>query len=213
MEMARDEVRVMTVHGAKGLEAPIVILADTVTPPQAASIHQSCLLMPQKGRRPPPHPWCHRQGERRRADGGGAQLALGEARDEYRRLLYVAMTRAIERLIVCGVDGQKKQPEGCWYDLTRHALETHCIGETAEMAKARFCASASLRGATGEARQGAGAGACAAAAVADAKDYGGAGSAPVRPSAFCRRPRSAGPASASARRGGAPSCAATFCTG
>ena len=33
MEMARDEVRVMTVHGAKGLEAPIVILADTTTPP------------------------------------------------------------------------------------------------------------------------------------------------------------------------------------
>ena len=33
MEIARDEVRVMTVHGAKGLEAPIVILADTTTPP------------------------------------------------------------------------------------------------------------------------------------------------------------------------------------
>ena len=31
MEIARDEVRVMTVHGAKGLEAPIVILADTTT--------------------------------------------------------------------------------------------------------------------------------------------------------------------------------------
>ena len=31
MEIARDEVRVMTVHGAKGLEAPIVILADTMT--------------------------------------------------------------------------------------------------------------------------------------------------------------------------------------
>ncbi len=33
MEIARDEVRVMTVHGAKGLEAPLVILADTMTPP------------------------------------------------------------------------------------------------------------------------------------------------------------------------------------
>src|SRR5947207_1443162 len=33
MEIARDEVRVMTVHGAKGLEAPVVVLADTTTPP------------------------------------------------------------------------------------------------------------------------------------------------------------------------------------
>ena len=33
MEIERDEVRVMTVHGAKGLEAPVVILADTTTPP------------------------------------------------------------------------------------------------------------------------------------------------------------------------------------
>ena len=33
MEIARDEVRVMTVHGAKGLEAKTVILADTTTPP------------------------------------------------------------------------------------------------------------------------------------------------------------------------------------
>ena len=33
MEISRDEVRVMTVHGAKGLEAPVVILADTTTPP------------------------------------------------------------------------------------------------------------------------------------------------------------------------------------
>ena len=35
MELARDEVRVMTVHGAKGLEAQIVVLADTTTPRRA----------------------------------------------------------------------------------------------------------------------------------------------------------------------------------
>src|SRR6202000_992525 len=33
MEISRDEVRVMTVHGAKGLEAPVVIMADTTTSP------------------------------------------------------------------------------------------------------------------------------------------------------------------------------------
>ena len=63
---------------------------------------------------------------------GARETALNEARDEYRRLLYVAMTRAIERLIVCGVDGINKRPEGCWYDLACGALEEHCVLEQAD---------------------------------------------------------------------------------
>ncbi len=50
MEINRDEVRVMTVHGAKGLEAPIVILADTTTPPAGPQQHQPRLLpVPRQG--------------------------------------------------------------------------------------------------------------------------------------------------------------------
>ena len=37
MEILRDEVRVMTVHGAKGLEAPVVFLVDTTTSPRIPS--------------------------------------------------------------------------------------------------------------------------------------------------------------------------------
>ncbi len=44
MEIARDEVRVMTVHGAKGLEAPFVILADTTTAPAGPAQRQPRLL-------------------------------------------------------------------------------------------------------------------------------------------------------------------------
>jgi len=58
--------------------------------------------------------------------------ALAAAGDEYRRLLYVAMTRAIERLVVCGVDNGKKLPEGCWYRLVRGALEQQCKLELAD---------------------------------------------------------------------------------
>src|SRR4029077_7142509 len=41
MDQKRDEVRIMTVHGAKGLQAPIVFLPDTCMRPrpQGASIH------------------------------------------------------------------------------------------------------------------------------------------------------------------------------
>jgi len=60
------------------------------------------------------------------------ETALGEARDEYRRLLYVAMTRAIERLVVCGVEGKIKPPEGCWYELVAGALKEHCVTELAD---------------------------------------------------------------------------------
>ena len=49
--------------------------------------------------------------------------ALAEAEHEYRRLLYVAMTRAAERLIVCGAEGERGRPKGCWYDLIREALQ------------------------------------------------------------------------------------------
>jgi ATP-dependent helicase/nuclease subunit A len=42
------------------------------------------------------------------------------------------MTRAIERLIVCGVDGAIKRPDGCWYDLARGALERQCIAEPSD---------------------------------------------------------------------------------
>ena len=99
MEIARDEVRVMTVHGAKGLEAPIVILADTMTPP--AGPRPPRLLQLADGAMI----WAGRKADDvdQVATARGARIA--EAEDEYRRLLYVAMTRAADRLIICGAEG------------------------------------------------------------------------------------------------------------
>jgi ATP-dependent helicase/nuclease subunit A len=134
MEMARDEVRVMTVHGAKGLEAPIVILADTTTPPQG--FHPPKLLSLPADKAAPDTParliWATAKANDIGPMGAARETALGEARDEYRRLLYVAMTRAIERLIVCGVEGKNKPPEGCWYELVVGALKEHCATEQAD---------------------------------------------------------------------------------
>jgi ATP-dependent helicase/nuclease subunit A len=44
--------------------------------------------------------------------------------NEYRRLLYVAMTRAADRLVVCGAVGKQAAPGGCWYQLVEQGLET-----------------------------------------------------------------------------------------
>jgi ATP-dependent helicase/nuclease subunit A len=123
MEIARDEVRVMTVHGAKGLEAPIVILADTMTPP-AGPRHPRLLTIAGTGTI-----WAARKADDAPPVAAARQDALAEAEHEYRRLLYVAMTRAADRLIVCGAEGERKRPAGCWYDLIRAPLEPFLVQE------------------------------------------------------------------------------------
>jgi ATP-dependent helicase/nuclease subunit A len=125
MEIARDEVRVMTVHGAKGLEAPIVVLADTTTPPAG---HYPPRLLTLTAVGTPPDTVGHLVWSARKEDdidvtAAARQAAVEAAEDEYRRLLYVAMTRAADRLVICGAAGAMKRPEGCWYDLVFAALQ------------------------------------------------------------------------------------------
>ena len=123
MEIARDEVRVMTVHGAKGLEAPIVILADTMTPP--AGPRPPRLLELGDGAMV----WAGRKDDDAPAVAIARQAALAEAENEYRRLLYVAMTRAADLLIICGADGERQRPPGCWYNLVREPLQPFLVAE------------------------------------------------------------------------------------
>jgi ATP-dependent helicase/nuclease subunit A len=125
MEIERDEVRVMTVHGAKGLEAPVVILADTTTPPAGPPGPAGLLAVPQARAAPGTPPcivWPGRKETDVAAVATARALARQEAEDEHRRLLYVAMTRAAERLIVCGWQGDRRRPGGCWYDLVTDGL-------------------------------------------------------------------------------------------
>jgi ATP-dependent helicase/nuclease subunit A len=127
MEIARDEVRVMTVHGAKGLEAPVVILADTMTPPTGPRPPR---LLMVAGRGSLEHlVWAGQKDDDVDLVAAARADALAEAEHEYRRLLYVAMTRAAERLIVCGAEGKIKRPKGCWYDLIRDALAPGLVEE------------------------------------------------------------------------------------
>jgi ATP-dependent helicase/nuclease subunit A len=137
MELARDEVRVMTVHGAKGLEAPIVILADTTTPPEGPIQHQPRLLSLPAERAAPGTPdrlvWMPNKKDDTAPIAAAREIARRAAEDEYRRLLYVAMTRAADRLVICGSDGRNKRPDGCWYNLMSAAIEPHCSDEPADV--------------------------------------------------------------------------------
>tara|TARA_R110000868_G_scaffold79102_1_gene225108 strand:- start:59280 stop:62744 length:3465 start_codon:yes stop_codon:yes gene_type:complete len=115
-QSGRDEVRIMTVHGAKGLQAPIVFLPDTMQVPT-----QSPNLFWQEDRDLMywlPRVALETEVVSRLRDG------ISIKRDqEYNRLLYVALTRAEDRLYICGWQGKRKAPDHCWYNLCQQAME------------------------------------------------------------------------------------------
>ncbi len=118
MEHGRNEVRVMTVHGAKGLEADIVILPDTTSLPEPPSrkghllYDADAVLFPLSDAEAPQ---IVKQAQAR---------AKEESLREHRRLLYVALTRARDRLYVCGFENKKGVKDGSWYQLARAAAES-----------------------------------------------------------------------------------------
>ncbi|MDX5592121.1 double-strand break repair helicase AddA [Pseudovibrio sp. SPO723] len=121
---AKGMVRIMTVHGSKGLEAPFVILADNCSAPVSAH-HDPVMLekarqnddkaanalvwLPTSALRTP---W-HKEALQAMRDG---------QEEEYRRLLYVAMTRAKDRLVVCGWSPKRGPHANCWYSIIDRCL-------------------------------------------------------------------------------------------
>jgi ATP-dependent helicase/nuclease subunit A len=117
-------VRVMTVHGAKGLEAPIVILADAASKPQGNQTNRPVYLLSEF-----PGPLLvHASGKKShvpqsRTVRDAVEANLGK---EYWRKLYVAMTRAEDELYITGAltPGRtiESQMEGTWYQAIDRAL-------------------------------------------------------------------------------------------
>jgi ATP-dependent helicase/nuclease subunit A len=111
------EVAIMTVHGAKGLQAPIVFLADT-TDFKAAGPQGPLILWQDRGL-PLAAPL--------RAKEDAACRAVREAQkqraeEEHRRLLYVGLTRAADRLYIASWQGRNAPAETCWHSLIEAAL-------------------------------------------------------------------------------------------
>ena len=127
MDEGQDQVRVMTVHGAKGLEAPIVILPDTAPRSDSAKPPQ---VLPLGGGRAV---WRTRSDEAPAAIAAAEATRAGLVRAENRRLLYVALTRAKSWLIVAGAGDPKAPGEG-WHALVSEAMTTlECTRERREV--------------------------------------------------------------------------------
>jgi len=107
-EAAGGLVRIMTVHGAKGLEAPLVILPDTTAAPRS----RSGLIFPAASL---PFFLASKVGAGRFARDACA-VAERFNQEEENRLLYVALTRAQDQLLVCGTEPSRGAlDERCWY--------------------------------------------------------------------------------------------------
>ncbi len=121
MESAGNAVRVMTVHAAKGLEAPLVILPDTAKGsgrPRGSGLmfatKDNAFFWSPLAREDPP------------VCASIRDAAAEREAEEHKRLLYVAMTRAQDRLVVCGAQmgkGEGIMAEDSWYAYCRAAFE------------------------------------------------------------------------------------------
>ncbi len=123
MDVSRGEVRVMTAHGAKGLEAPIVFLPEMTLTRGARS---GALLKTQEGG----FLWAPRAGDDCTASEAARTARQAAEEDERYRLFYVALTRARDRLILCGrvAHNAKLENIGGWYGAATAALDQ--LGES-----------------------------------------------------------------------------------
>ena len=120
-----NAVRVMTVHGAKGLEAPFVLLADATHDPAKVGGTSSIIEfpIPDVGTVPMVRP-------RKEECAPVFRVLIDEARaadvEEHWRLAYVGLTRAAERLVIAGVKPKKDVPEVSWHSVSGRAM--HGLG-------------------------------------------------------------------------------------
>lgn len=121
-ENSINQVRIMTVHASKGLEAPIVFLPDTESVPSKGKIDRLQWIK-QDGNMPDIPLWAVSKKEASTIYQNLAEKAYEAAMDEHMRLLYVALTRPRERLYVAREGKSEKINDASWYAIIKQGFE------------------------------------------------------------------------------------------
>ena len=120
-ETDNNRVRLMTIHGAKGLEAPVIFLADTATEKKAGKTHEALIDWPGNRDRPA----CFLlAGKKANLDSVSLDMLGKQAQNDLREdanLLYVAITRARQHLYISG-NQTAEAGAASWYGMIHAAL-------------------------------------------------------------------------------------------
>lgn len=130
MDLQKDEVRVMTIHSAKGLEAPIVFLVDPGSPAFNPN-HRPAVLKTDIIEPYPAFLWQPAKENETKHTAKLNEKIKDKAEEEYRRLLYVGMTRAEDKLVICGYSGRTSGKQTTWHEMVMSSLGEQC--ETFQM--------------------------------------------------------------------------------
>jgi ATP-dependent helicase/nuclease subunit A len=121
-----NRVKITTIHSAKGLQAPVVMIPDcSYNFNKLLSSKEEISWMNFNENVFPI--WCGKKSNENQLLKNHRQKKLDEAKEEYLRLLYVAMTRAEDELYIGGF-GNEKDSE-CWYEVAKNSLPNNLLAE------------------------------------------------------------------------------------
>ncbi len=128
LQQNNDAVQIMTIHSAKGLEAPVVFLVDTGPKKPHLYTYKTIINWPSHARRPEQFFLSGRKDSVDKTSQFIIDYQTNTHWKEELNLLYVALTRAKQYLFISGT-ASKRYSENSWHSVISNALDEAFINK------------------------------------------------------------------------------------